>query len=66
MTIEETAMHRKETLNDFGDELARLEGEIGRQRLIRERATYNLEQAIRERDRIARHLESMISEEGAA
>jgi hypothetical protein len=63
MTIEETAMHRKETLNDFGDELARLEGEIGRLRLTRESLTYRLEQRVRERDRVARHLASLALEE---
>jgi hypothetical protein len=43
-----------------------LEAEIGRQRLIRERATYKLEQAVRERDCVGRHLASLIRNEGAA
>ncbi len=56
----------EETLEDLGSEMTALEIEICRQRLIRERATYRLEQAVRERDRIARHLASLAREEGAA
>ncbi len=54
------------TRAELVDELTRLEAEIGRQRLIRERATYLLEQAVRERDRIARNLVSLTRQEGAA
>jgi hypothetical protein len=57
---------RKDTLIVLGDELARLEAEIGRLRLTRERATYRLEQRICERDRVARHLASMARGGGAA
>jgi hypothetical protein len=53
----------KETLILLGDELARLEAEIGRLRLTRERTTYRLEQRVRERDRVARHLASLAQEE---
>ena len=54
---------REETLTVLEDELTRLEAEIGRLRLTRERCTYRLEQAVRERDRVARHLASLTQEE---
>ena len=38
-------MGNRETLTVLGDELTRLEVEIGRLRLTRERTTYRLEQA---------------------
>lgn len=66
MTPRENAMHRKETLTVSGDELTRLEAEIGRLRLTRERATYRLEQRVRERDRVARHVASLAQEEAGA
>jgi hypothetical protein len=44
------------TLSDLYDELVFLEAEISRQRLVRERATYKLEQAVREHDRVGRHI----------
>ncbi len=47
--------HRETTRRSLEDELTRLEAEIGRQRLIREKATYRLEQAVRELDRLVRH-----------
>ena len=53
----------KGTLAVLGDELTRLEAEIGHLRLTRERVTYRLEQRIRERDRVARHLASLAQEE---
>jgi hypothetical protein len=56
----------KETMGALGAELTELEAEISRQRTIRERATYRLEQAVRERDRLARHLASATGEKGAA
>ncbi len=55
--------HRENTRRSLEDELTQLEAEIGRQRLIRERATYKLEWAVRERDRIAWHLASLTQEE---
>lgn len=54
---------KRETLAVLGDELTRLEVEIGRLRLARERSTYKLEQAVRERDRVARHLASLAQDE---
>jgi hypothetical protein len=57
---------KRETLEALGNEMAALEAEIGRQRLIRERATYLLEQAVRELDRLRRHLASLARQEGAA
>ena len=63
----ENTMSNIETLTVLGDELTRLEAEISRLRLTRERATYKLEQAVRERDRLARHLLLYLAkEEGAA
>jgi hypothetical protein len=53
----------KETLTVLGDELTRLEVEISRLRLTCERTTYRLEQRVRERDRVARHLSSLAQEE---
>ena len=58
--------HRETTRRSLEDDMTALEAEISRQRLIRERATYQLEQAVRERDRIARHLVSLTRQEGAA
>jgi hypothetical protein len=57
---------REETLIALGDELTQIEAEISRLRLTREKATYRLEQAVRERDRLARHAASLAQEEGAA
>ncbi len=54
----------RDTLTVLGDELTRLEAEIGRLRLTRERATYRLEQRVRERDRVARNLASLAQEHG--
>jgi predicted nucleic acid-binding Zn-ribbon protein len=45
-------------------ELDELEAEISRLRQVRERATYRLEQALRERDRLSRHL-AATSREGS-
>jgi hypothetical protein len=56
----------KETLTVLEDELSELDSEIDRQRLIRARATYRLEQMIKERDRLARHLGATSAGEGAA
>ena len=52
----------KDTLTVLGTELTRLEAEIGRLRLTRERTTYRLEQRLRERDRVARHLATLVQE----
>ncbi len=49
----------KDTLTALGAELTRLEAEISHLRLTRERATYRLEQRVRERDRVARQLASL-------
>lgn len=57
--------HRETTRRSLEDELTQLEAEIGRQRLIREKATYRLERCIRELDRL-RHLASLTRQEGAA
>jgi hypothetical protein len=59
-------MDKETTIAVLGDELTRLEAEIGRLRLTRERATYRLEQRVRERDRVARHLTLLAQDEGAA
>jgi hypothetical protein len=55
----------KETMRDLETELGELEAEIERQRLTRERAIYRLEQALRERARLDRHLALLKREEGA-
>jgi hypothetical protein len=54
-----------ETRTELVAELDERELEISRQRLIRERATYRLEQLLRERDRLTRHLASLDRAEGA-
>jgi hypothetical protein len=59
-------MDKETIVTVLGDELTQLEAEISRLRLTRERATYKLEQAIRERERVARHLASLVHNEGAA
>ena len=46
-------------MRDLETELSELEVEIERQRLTCERATYKLEQALRERDRLAWHVASV-------
>ncbi len=48
------------------DQLTRLEAEIGRQRLIREKATYRLERLVREKERLRCYLASLTRGEGAA
>jgi hypothetical protein len=45
----------KETIRVLADELTSLEAEISRQREIRERARYRLEQAVMERPLFWRH-----------
>jgi hypothetical protein len=64
-TNTENTMHSEETLRSIEAELLELETEIGRQRLIREKATYKLERLVREQDRVARHLAS-VRTDGAA
>ncbi len=54
------------TRAELVDELTRLEAEISRQRLIREKATYRLERCIRELDRLRHHLASLTQDESAA
>jgi hypothetical protein len=50
----------RETLKSIEAELLELEAEIGRQRLIRERAMYKLSRMLREKDRLAGHLVSIV------
>ena len=57
-------MTHRETLKSIEAELLELEAEIGRQRLIRERATYKLSRLLREQDRLARHLVSIVQGDG--
>jgi hypothetical protein len=57
---------REATIIALGAELTGLDAEISRQRLIRERATYRLEKAVREWDRLARHFASATREEESA
>ena len=59
-------MDKEAIVATLGAELTQLEAEISRLRLTRERATYKLEQAVRERDCVARHLSSLVHNEGAA
>jgi hypothetical protein len=54
----------RETLKSIEAELLKLEAEIGRQRLIRERATYKLSRLLREQDRLAGHLVSIVKGDG--
>ena len=55
-----------ETARDLEAEILDLEREIARLRLAREKATYRLEQAVREQERLARHLVYIQREDGAA
>ncbi len=57
-------MTRRETLKSIEAQLLELEAEIGRQRLIRERATYKLSRLLREQDRLAGHLVSTVLGDG--
>ena len=63
--VEGGMMDQETTINALSTELTELEAEISRLRLTREKATYKLERAVRERDRVARHLASLAGEEGA-
>ncbi|HVF02130.1 MAG TPA: hypothetical protein VNA27_12470 [Rubrobacteraceae bacterium] len=56
----------EETLRNLEDEINRLEAEVSRLRLLRSRTTYKLEQALREQDRLARHLVTLVQNDGAA
>mgnify|MGYP003576382321 CR=1 FL=1 len=54
-------MTYRETLNkSIEAELLEVEAENGGQHLIRERATYKLSRLLREQDRLARHLVSIV------
>ena len=53
-------MRHRETLKSIEAQLLELEAEIGRQRLIRERATYKGSRLLREQDRLAGHLVSIV------
>jgi hypothetical protein len=55
-----------DTARDLSAELLDLERQIAHLRIVRERATYKLERAVRERDRLARHLLYLAKEDGAA
>src|SRR5215212_9751729 len=55
-----------DTARDLETELLEVERQIAHLRLVREKATYKLERAVRERDRLARHLLYLAKEEGAA
>ena len=57
-------MTHRETLKSIEAELLELEAEIGWQRLIRERATYKLSRLLREQDRLAGHLVSIVLGDG--
>jgi hypothetical protein len=59
-------MDKETIITALGAELTQLEAEIGRLRLVRERTTYRLEQLLRERDRLAHHLASLVQNEEAA
>jgi chromosome segregation ATPase len=52
-------INEETTITALGAELDELEAEISRLRQVRERATYRLEQALRERERLVRHLASV-------
>jgi hypothetical protein len=54
----------RETLKSIEAELLELEAEIGRQRLIRERAPYKLSRLLREQDRLAGRLVSIVLGDG--
>jgi hypothetical protein len=63
MTTDE---NNREAQRDLSDERAALVSEISRLRYARHEVTYKLEQAVRERDRLARHVASQsLGEEGA-
>ena len=57
-------MRHRETLKSIEAQLLELEAEIGRQRLIRERAPYKLSRLLREQDRLAGHLVSIVLGDG--
>lgn len=56
-------MTHRETLKSIEAQLLELEAEIGR-RLIRERATYKGSRLLREQDRLAGHLVSIVLGDG--
>jgi hypothetical protein len=62
-TDKENTMSNIEALTVLGDELSALEAEIERLRLRRETLMYRLEQAVRERDSVSRHLASLAQNE---
>lgn len=57
-------MTHRETLKSIEAQLLELGAEIGRQRLIRERAPYKLSRLLREQDRLAGHLVSIVLGDG--
>jgi hypothetical protein len=56
---------KEATIAAVGDELRELKAEISRLRLLRSETTYRLEQALRECDRLTRHLASANRDEEA-
>jgi len=54
------------TRAELEDELVRHDAHIAELRITRGRVTYDLEWALKERDRLARHLASLPQDESAA
>ncbi len=54
------------TRGELLDQLGRLDARVDELRGARAHITYDLEHAVRERDRVARHLAALVREEGAA
>jgi prefoldin subunit 5 len=67
MTHEEDTMNREgNTRRSVEDEITNLKDEIAHLLDARNEVTHKLEQAVRERDRLACHVASLAQEEGAA
>jgi hypothetical protein len=62
--MDQQTQEDQQTQDDLSAELVAIEIEIARQRLTREESTYRLEQLLRERDRLSRHLRVLASEDG--
>ena len=61
-----TYENNREAQRDLSDKRAALESEILHLRYARHEVTYKLEQAVRERDRLARHVASLSQGEKGA